>query len=354
MSQPSIDSQSDPAGQELQEIYRRTTRFFLRPIVHLLDDPEVSEVLINGAGENRIYREKSGRLELEPNCGFATEAELLAVARNLAEFAGRDLNSSSCRMDARLPDGSRVNIVMPPVARNGTCISIRRFQPARMELKRLVASQSMSQAAMDFLVECVYEKKNILISGGTSSGKTSLLNALSLAIPEHERVIVIEDTHELNLRNPHTVYLEAQAARPGISEAITIRDLFVNSLRMRPDRIVVGEIRHSEALDLLQAMISGHAGCLATLHADSPDEALARMELLTMMSDLGVSTIVARRLIGLAVDIVIQVARHRSGFRGVMEIAEVRDDGSPNLSTKSIFRREVGESVGALEMIDNG
>jgi len=347
-----METEGDPAGTELREIYRRTTRFFLRPILHLLDDPDVSEVVINGAGENRVYREKSGRLELEPNCGFATEAELLAIARNLAEFAGRDLNSASCRLDAMLPDGSRVNIVMPPAARNGTCISIRRFQPARMELQKLVAAGSLSQAAMEFLVDSVYQKKNILISGGTSSGKTSLLNALSLAVPEHERVIVIEDTHELNLCNPHTIYLEAQPARHGGAAAITIRDLFVNSLRMRPDRIVVGEIRHSEALDLLQAMISGHAGCLATLHADSPDEALARMELLTMMSDLGVSTVVARRLIGLAVDIIIQVSRHRTGFRGVIEIAEVLDDGSPTLRTKSIFRREIGESIGGLTRIE--
>jgi pilus assembly protein CpaF len=197
-------------------------------------------------------------------------------------------------MDARLPDGSRVHVIVPPSARNGCCISIRKFKKSTFNLASLVHSGSISEEAKEFLGLAVLLHKNMVIAGGTGSGKTSLLNALSAEIPEHERIVVIEDSSELQLHQPHTVYLEAQPERPDGTGRVTIRDLFVDSLRMRPDRIVVGEIRRGEALDLIQSMISGHAGSLTTVHATTAYDAAVRLETLSLMSDVALPVHVAR------------------------------------------------------------
>ena len=266
-----------------QDVYQRSIRHFLHPVVGLLDDPTVSEILINGP--SRVYFERKGRLEAS-DCRFQDDGFLMAVVRNIAEYVGRTIGDGSHSMDARLPDGLRVHVIVPPASRQGVCVSIRKFQKSSFDLARLVEWGSLSAEAAEFLRLSVLLHKNTVISGGTGTGKTLMLNALSTAIPEHERIIVIEDTSELQLSQPHTVYLEAQPPDVHGEGQVTIRDLFVDSLRMRPDRIVVGEVRRGEALDLIQSMISGHAGSLTTVHANTCRDAAIRLETLCLMSDV--------------------------------------------------------------------
>jgi pilus assembly protein CpaF len=302
------------------EIYRHTTSQFLRPIKPLLDDPAVSEVLVNGP--DTVFYEKAGRLH-RSELKFPDPGALLAAARNIAEFVNRRIDADHPSCDARLPDGSRVHIIIAPASRQGVCLSIRRFQKSTFDLGRLVERGSVTAEAAEFLELCVMLHKNTVVSGGTGTGKTSLLNALSTAIPEQERIIVIEDTNELQLNQPHTVYLEAQPARPNGRGQVTIRDLFVDSLRMRPDRIVVGEIRRGEALDLIQSMLSGHAGSLTTVHANTPRDAAVRLETLCLMSDVGLPAHVARMQVAPALHVVVQIARYLDGSRRVQTISEM-------------------------------
>src|SRR5688500_16038515 len=256
------------------DIYRETTRHFLGPVLPLLDDPGVSEILINGP--DQIYYEKGGKLHTT-DIKFPDASSLMAAARNIAEYVNRRIDDNHHSMDARLPDGSRVHVIIPPSSRRGVCISIRKFQKSSFNLPSLVERGSLTAEAAEFLELSVMLHKNTVISGGTGTGKTSMLNALSAAIPAAERIIVIEDSSELQLHQPHTVYLEAQPARPDGKGQVTIRDLFVDSLRMRPDRIIVGEVRRGEALDMVQSMLSGHAGALSTIHASTPRDALVRL-----------------------------------------------------------------------------
>lgn len=244
--------------------------------------------------------------------------------RNIGEYVGTRVDASTHSMDARLPSGERIHAIIPPASRVGTCLTIRKFNPTGFTLEDLVERGSMSRSAMEFLGICVALKKNIVISGGTGTGKTSMLNALSTEIGEGERVIVIEDTSELKLKQKHTVYLEAQHGDGDRSPKITIRDLVADSLRMRPDRIVVGEVRRGEALDLIQSMITGHAGSLTTVHANSPRDAATRLETLCLMSDVGGLTVyVARTQVASAIDIVIQIERFSDGTRKIKSISEV-------------------------------
>jgi len=302
-----------------KDIYLETTRHFLSPVLPLLDDPSVTEILINGY--QSIFCERGGRLE-KTDLTFSSTSTLMAAARNIAEFVGRQIDNDNHSMDARLPDGSRVHVVVPPSSRNGICISIRKFSQASFDLEQLVAWGTLTDEAREFLSLCVKMHRNLVVAGGTGSGKTSLLNALSSEIPETERIIVIEDSSELQLKQPHTVYLEAQPPRPDGSGQITIRDLFVDSLRMRPDRIVVGEVRRGEALDLIQSMISGHSGAMTTVHATTARDAAIRLETLSLMSDVTIPPHVARVQVASAVHLVVQIGRLSDGSRRLRAISE--------------------------------
>lgn len=339
-----------------KEIYRETVRHFLGPVLPLLDDPSVTEILING--HQTIYFERNGRLN-RSDLSFPTPALLLAAARNIAEYTGRSIDDDNHSMDARLPDGSRVHVIVPPSARNGCCISIRKFKQSTFNLSSLVASGSMTEEAKEFLSLSVLLHKNTVIAGGTGSGKTSLLNALSAEIPEHERIVVIEDSSELQLHQPHTVYLEAQPARPDGTGRVTIRDLFVDSLRMRPDRIVVGEIRRGEALDLIQSMISGHSGALTTVHATTANDAAIRLETLSLMSDVALPVHVARTQVASAIQLVVQISRFQDGSRKIRAISECLGlDDRGNYQFQDLYRFEARgvESDGRLlgELVPTG
>ena len=302
------------------DIYRESTRHFLRPILPLLDDPSVSEVLVNGPAD--VYFERAGRLH-RSDLKFADDAALMAAARNIAEFVNRRIDADHHSMDARLPDGSRVHVVIPPSSRQGVCISIRKFQKSLFGLDAMVERGSLSAEAAEFVAMVVRLHKNTVVSGGTGTGKTSMLNALSGTIPEDERIVVIEDSSELQLKQPHTLYLEAQPPRPDGRGEVSIRDLFVDSLRMRPDRIIVGEVRRGEALDLIQSMLSGHAGSLTTVHANSPRDAAIRLETLCQMSDVSLPSHVARMQVASALHLVVQLARLGDGSRRVLRISEM-------------------------------
>ncbi len=305
-------------------LYTETIRFFLRPVIHLLDDPAISEVMINGPAH--IYFEKKGKVERDHKAAFEDEHALEAAVRNLAEFVGRHVDESNPTMDARLPEPHkfRVNVILPPISRVGVCVTIRKFPEATWDLDGLVANGSITEEVREYLRVMVKTHHNVVVSGGTGSGKTSLLNALSSAIPDHERVVVIEDSSELKLAaSKHVVYLEARPAGPDGKGAVTIRDMFVNSLRMRPDRIVVGEVRRGEALDLVQSMLSGHDGALSTVHASSPLLALTRLETLCLMNDVDIPVYVARAQVASAIHAIVQIARFPDGSRRVREVAEV-------------------------------
>ena len=302
------------------EIYSETVRHFLAPIALLLEDDEVSEVLING--HETIYFEKAGRLQ-RADLAFPDEASLMAAVRNIAEFVNRVVDRDHHSMDARLPDGSRVHVIIPPSSRGGPHISIRKFKKSTFDLDSLVQWGSLSAAAAEFLKVVVVIHKNTIISGGTGTGKTSMLNALSASIPEHERIVVIEDSSELQLHQPHTVYLEAQPAAPDGRGRVTIQDLFVDSLRMRPDRIVVGEVRRGEALDMIQSMLSGHSGAMTTTHANTPIDAMVRLETMCLMSGVEMPVHIARRQVVSAVHLVIQLRRYDDGSRRVHSIEEM-------------------------------
>lgn len=326
----------------IQDIYSRTTRRFLGPVVHLLDDPEVTEVLINGPAS--VYAERRGRLTLEAEARFDSEAELMAAARNIAEFAGRPLHAQTHSVDARLPDGSRVHLILPPCSRAGVCVSIRKFNTAKLSLEQLVDLATMTQQAADCLSDAVRRHRNLVVSGGTGSGKTSLLNALSAEIEPAERIVVIEDSSELQLQQPHTVYLESRPAdQSGLGE-VTIRDLFVDSLRMRPDRILVGEVRRGEALDLIQSMVSGHRGAMTTVHASTPRDAMVRLETLSLMGGVQMPAHVARSQVASAIDLVVQINRHGDGSRRISHITachglnETHDAVAADYELEDIYR----------------
>lgn len=300
-------------------VYERSIKYFLAPIQALMDDPDVSEIMINGP--RLVYFEKHGCIH-ESNIQFRDEAFLTSAVRNIAEYVDRTIGGPDHSMDARLPDGSRVHVIVPPSSRIGTCLTIRRFKKSAFNLSSLVELNALTKLAAEFLEVCVAIHKNLLVSGGTGTGKTSMLNALSATISERERIVVIEDSSELQLEQQHTIYLETRPAGPEGEGQVTIRDLFVDSLRMRPDRIVVGEVRRGEALDLIQSMLSGHSGAMATVHASSAHDAASRLETLCLMSDTGVPAEVARAQVASALQVVVQLSRFADGSRRVSAISE--------------------------------
>ncbi len=315
---------------DTEQIYRQTVRHFLQPIRSLLDDPSVTEIMVNGP--QQVYFERAGKMH-PSDCRFTDDASLMAALQNIAEYSGRRLDESCHSMEARLPTGERVHAVTPPASRSGICVTIRKFMKSSFALDHLVATGSLSAEAAEFLELAVLLRQNIVVSGGTGTGKTSLLNALSKALPKDERIIVIEDSSELQLDQPHTIYMEAQGGDPEGRGRVTIRDLFVDSLRMRPDRIIVGEVRRGEALDLIQSMISGHSGALTTDHADNPRAAAIRLETLCLMSDTDLPQPVARLQVASAIHVVVQLARFSDGSRRVTGISE-----SVGLDDKQTYR----------------
>jgi pilus assembly protein CpaF len=303
-----------------QRIFEQTVLQFFAPIVPFLEDPTVSEVMINGP--DQIYVERRGMLELT-NVRFATREALHAALRNLSQYVGKPISEEHPILEGRFPDGSRVEALVAPVAPDGPHIAIRRFYKETLTVERLVQFGSLPRLAADSLRALVSAKLNILIAGGTGSGKTSMLNALSSFIPDGERVVVIEDSREVQFQKPHVVQLEARPADAKGRGAVSIRDLFRATLRMRPDRVIVGEIRGGEALDIVQAMTSGHGGCMGTLHASHPKDTLTRLETMAMMSDVDMPLAALRTQIGAGVQLVVQVSRMQDGSRKVTHITEV-------------------------------
>ena len=303
-----------------KEVFEETLLQFLAPIRPFLDDPAVSDIMINGPFQ--IYVEKKGMLHLT-NARFETREALVAALRNAAQFVGKHVDEMKPILEGRLPDGSRIEAILPPAAPDGPCVSIRRFFKETLTVERLVNFGALTPDVANALQALVVSKLNILIAGGTGSGKTSMLNALSSFIPEGERVVVIEDSRELQLQRQHICMLEARPPDPKGRGEVTIRDLFRATLRLRPDRIVVGEIRSGEALDLIQAMTSGHGGCMSTLHATYPRDTTSRLETMAMMSDIDMPLTALRIQLASAVNIICQVSRLQDGSRKITHITEV-------------------------------
>jgi pilus assembly protein CpaF len=303
-----------------KEVFEETLLQFLAPIRPYLDDPTVSDIMINGP--DQIYVEKKGQLHLT-NARFETREALVAALRNAAQYVGKHIDELKPILEGRLPDGSRIEAILPPAAPDGPCVSIRRFFKETLTVERLVSFGALTPDVATALQALVVSKLNILIAGGTGSGKTSMLNALSSFIPEGERVVVIEDSRELQLQRQHICMLEARPPDPKGRGEVTIRDLFRATLRMRPDRIVVGEIRSGEALDLIQAMTSGHGGCMSTLHATYPRDTTTRLETMAMMSDVEMPLAALRIQLASAVNIICQVSRLQDGSRKITHITEV-------------------------------
>jgi len=303
-----------------ETIFQASLDYFLHPIRPFLQDDSVSEIMVNGYDE--IYVERHGKL-YETDASFPSEDALLTAVHNVAQYVGREIDRERPILDARLPDGSRVHAVIPPSARRGTYLTIRRFHRDIFRLEDFVRLQSLSESAREFLELCVRLRKNIIISGGTGTGKTTFLNGLSMAIPNEERIVVIEDSSELKLNQDHALYLESQQPDSYGRGGLTIRQLFVASLRMRPDRIIVGEVRRGEALDMVQSMISGHSGSLTTVHANTAHDAMVRLETLSLMSDVQLPVYVARAQVASAIDLVVQLTRYaEDGSRKVSRITE--------------------------------
>ena len=325
------------------DIFSVTVRHFLAPVAQFLDDPAVSEIMINTPEE--IYIERNGEL-VKTDARFESEEAFLATVNNILQYTGKRITYEQPLLDSRLPDGSRVHVILSPLSRRGTCMTIRKFAKVMYNAEHLVELGSWTRQAMEYLRLCVLAEKNLLVAGGTSSGKTCLLNVLSTFIPNHQRIVVIEDSAELDLQQEHLITLESRGPdRYGRGE-VTIRDLFRSSLRLRPDRIIIGECRGGEALEIIQAMTSGHAGSMSTLHADNALDALSRLETLCMMSKVELPLYALRSQITSAIDVVVQMTRFPDGRRevtGISEVLPLGDDGTYRV--QAIFEYELEEQA---------
>jgi pilus assembly protein CpaF len=336
----------------LESVFAQTLTLYLEPVQAFLDDGSISEILINGHEE--IFVERGGRLE-PTGARFGHPDHVYALAKNIAQYVGRTIDWENPLLDARLPNGSRVHITMPPVARKGICIAIRKFFREALTVEKLLGFGSITPAAAEFLDACVKTEANMIIAGGTGSGKTSLLNVMSSFIPPDQRIIVIEDSTELQLQQPHLLYYESRPPdRQGRGE-VTIRNLFRSAMRMRPDRVVIGEVRGGEALDMIQAMVSGHKGSMSTTHASTPRETLSRLETLCLMGDVELPLWALRSQIAMALDVVVQQARFHDGTRKITYITEVLDLADGQYQTRDLFvfkgegKDENGKVLGRLE-----
>jgi pilus assembly protein CpaF len=323
-----FDEREQLVVQVLDEI------FGLGPLQPLMDDPEVSDILVNTC--ERVYIERRGRLDLT-SIRFQDNRHLRQVIERIVSAVGRRIDESSPMVDARLPDGSRVNAIISPVAVDGPHLSIRKFKKDALAGGDLLRFQTLSEPMLRLLEGVVMAKMNILISGGTGAGKTTMLNILSSFIPADERIVTIEDSAELQLRQPHVVRLETRPPNIEGSGEVTQRQLLVNALRMRPDRIVVGEVRGPEAVDMLQAMNTGHEGSLATVHANTPRDALSRLEVMVSMANLNLPDRAVRQQIASAIDVIIQVSRLADGARKVIAISEVMGMEGDIITMQDIF-----------------
>lgn len=320
---------------EKSSVVVAAVRSFLGPILELWDDPTVTEILVNGP--DTIFIEKKGKL-VKTEKKFNDEDSLRAAVNNIAQSVGRRISEEEPRLDARLPDGSRVAVVIPPCARNGTTISIRKFTQTKISFKDYIELGSITPEAALFLDACVFLGKNTLVSGGTGSGKTTLLSLLGSRIPKHQRIIVIEDSSELKLNHDHAVFFETKQADVLGKGEVSIRDLLKSSLRLRPDRIIVGEVRSAEALELIQAMNTGHKGSMGTVHANSPEDAMVRIEALASGGDGKLSEKALRYQVAAAVELVVQISRLADGSRRILAISEVLGfDAQGNYQVQPIF-----------------
>jgi pilus assembly protein CpaF len=307
----------------------------LGPLESLLDDDTITEVMVNS--EDTVFIERDGRVLLT-DVTFKNRAQLMHIIERIVSPLGRRIDESSPLVDARLPDGSRVNAIIPPLAIDGPSLTIRKFGKSKFSTEDLINWGSMTRPMADFLKLCVENRLNILISGGTGSGKTTLLNILSSFIPEGERIVTIEDSAELRLDQQNTVRLEARPANMEGKGRVSIRDLVINSLRMRPDRIVVGECRGGEALDMVQAMNTGHDGSLTTAHANSPRDALRRIEVMCLMSGMELPMMAIREQVASAVDLIVQISRFKDGSRKVICISDVTGMEGDRITLQDIFK----------------
>jgi len=319
-------------------IFDKSIATFLAPIKEYLDDETVTEVLINGPTE--IWVEKKGQLQRLEHVTFGDETTLQAAVRNIAQFVKRQIDNQHPTLDARLPNGSRIHAVLPPSARKGTTVAIRKFaKAAELTFDRLISYGSISPEGAEFLTVCVGLAKNIIVSGGTGSGKTTFLNLLGGLLPKHERLMIVEDASELQIQAEHVVCFETKAPDHEGKGALTIRDLVKSAMRLRPDRIIVGEVRAGEALDLITVMNTGHGGSMGTTHANSPMDALVRLETLASMGDSTIPLAALRRQIAGAVHIVVQAKRLHDGSRKITHISEVLGvDENGKYETQDIFK----------------
>ena len=325
------------------ELARRLAEqaFGLGALEPLLADPAVDEIMVNGAGA--VFVERAGRVQ-DGEVRFASEADLRHAIERILAPLGRRVDEASPMCDARLPDGSRVNVVIPPLALDGPVLTIRRFRRRGFSPDEMVTSGTWSPPLHDLLRAAITARLNVLVSGGTGSGKTTTLNALSAFIPAGERIVTVEDAAELRLQQPHVVRLEARPASLEGRGEVTVRTLVRNALRMRPDRIIVGEVRGAEALDMLSAMSSGHDGSLGTVHAGSPAEALRRVETLALMADLGLPHAAIREQVAGALDLVVHQARQADGSRRVVAVGEVVRIGD-GPAVRELYRIRDGRPV---------
>jgi len=305
------------------------------PLEYLLEDQDISEIMINGV--NLTFVEKMGEL-YETDIRFEDENHLMHIIDRILHPLGRRVDYDNPTSDARLPDGSRVNVIIPPVAVDGPHLSIRKFGTTRMDMERLIELNTLTPYMAKFLEACVVARLNIIVTGNTSSGKSTMLNILSSYIPHHERIVTIEDAVELQLKQRHVVRLETKLSNTDGVGAVNIRDLVRNALRMRPDRLVVGEVRGGESLDMLQAMNTGHSGSLTTLHANTPRDAIARMETMALMSGIELPVVALRRQIAAAIDLVVHMSRLQDGTRKVTQITEVVGMESDIVTLMDIFK----------------
>lgn len=334
-TQTKVSLPEDIRKQIFHDILDELTGF--GPIQPLLDDPDISEVMVNGP--KKVFIEKGGKLT-KSAVTFDDDDHVLRVIDRIILPLGRRVDADTPTVDARLPDGSRVNAVIRPVSIDGPCITIRKFKKDKLSIQQLIDYGSLTPNMAEFIRACVLAHLNIVISGGTGSGKTTLLNVLSGFIPEEERIVTIEDAAELQLQQDHVLRMETKVPNIDGKGAVTIRDLVRNSLRMRPDRIVVGECRGGEALDMLQAMNTGHDGSLTTLHANTPRDALSRLETMVLMSGMDLPLKVVRQQISSAVDLIIQQTRLKDGSRKVTAITEVVGMEGDTVVLTDIFKFE--------------